>query len=241
MAVLTKSLLVSLTLLVGCASANTGVRTDSRPASATIGAASNAAEREAIYRARIDSARTRFSPADVRFMTNMISHHAQALTMANLATSRSASESVRTLAARIHNAQSDEIAGMQRWLRNRELPVPELHELNGNVMVHAPDAASTMSHDQHTDHSRMPGMLSEEQLAQLAATSGAAFDRLFLTLMIAHHNGAVTMVSELFATDGAGQDTDVYRFASDVQVDQRTEVARMQLMLDAMADGRLDL
>jgi uncharacterized protein (DUF305 family) len=194
------------------------------------------ADREAIYRARIDSARTRFTPADVRFMTGMIAHHAQALTMANLVPSRSASESVRTLAARIHNAQADEIAGMQRWLRNRNMPAPELHELNGQVMVHAPSGLhDSMSHGQHGDHATMPGMITPEQLAQLAAARGVAFDRLFLTFMIAHHNGAVSMVNELFATDGAGQDIDVYRFASDVQVDQRTEVARMQLMLDAIA------
>ncbi len=236
-----KYLLLGCTFLVGCASAGSGVRPGSRPSAMpdSSSVASGMAAREAIYRARVDSARNRFTSADVRFMTNMISHHAQALTMANLAPSRSTSASVRTLAARIHNAQADEIAGMQRWLRNRDLPVPELHEVNGNVMVHSPaSSAAAMSAEQHTDHVRMPGMLTDAQLAQLASAQGGAFDRLFLSLMIAHHNGAVSMVSELFATDGAGQDTDVFRFASDVQVDQRTEVARMQRMLDAMSDGR---
>lgn len=232
-------LLFGLAFLVGCASAGSGARTDAR--NPDTGSATSAADREAIYRARIDSARSRFTPADVRFMTNMIAHHAQALTMTNLVPSRSANESIRTLAARIHNAQADEIAGMQRWLGNRDLSVPELHDVNGTVMVHAPAAATgAMAHAQHDDHSGMPGMLSEAQLAELAAARGTAFDRLFLSLMIAHHNGAVSMVSELFATDGAGQDTDVFRFASDVQVDQRTEVARMQLMLEAIADGHLD-
>jgi uncharacterized protein (DUF305 family) len=89
-------------------------------------------------------------------------------------------------------------------------------------------------HDSHAMH--MPGMLSAEQVAQLEASQGAAFDSLFLTYMIAHHRGAVTMVHTLFATDGAAQDEEVFKFASDVQVDQTTEVARMERMLAAMPD-----
>jgi uncharacterized protein (DUF305 family) len=81
----------------------------------------------------------------------------------------------------------------------------------------------------------MPGMLTDAQMAELAAAQGAEFDRLFLTYMIAHHKGAVVMVRELFATDGAGQDTEVFKFASDVRVDQTTEVARMERMLAAMS------
>jgi uncharacterized protein (DUF305 family) len=182
------------------------------------------AEREAIWRARTDSARLRFTPADVRFMTSMIGHHAQALGMSNLAATNGASASIRTLAARIINAQSDEIANMQRWLRDRAQPVPAVHVSGADVMVHGAGM-------DHASHGQMPGMLSNEQMASLAAARDTAFDRLYLTLMIQHHRGAVLMVDELFAADGAAQDTDVFKFASDVQVDQRTEVARMEQML----------
>jgi len=182
------------------------------------------AEREGIWRARIDSARLRFTPADVRFMTGMIGHHAQALGMCNLAPTNGASATIRTLAARITNAQSDEIANMQRWLRDRGQPVPEVHVNGAQVMVHGAGL-------DHVSHEHMPGMLSHAQLATLGAARGTAFDRLFLTYMIQHHRGAVVMVDELFATDAAAQDTDVFKFASDVQVDQRTEVARMEQML----------
>lgn len=189
------------------------------------------AEIEEIYRQRIEESRTRFTDADVRFMTHMIHHHAQAIEISRFAPDRAASDQIKTLAARIINAQRDEIALMQRWLEVRDQPVPELHEMGGRIMVHAPnmDHGSGMS-----DMSDMPGMLSPEQVEQLEASSGRTFDRLFLTYMIEHHQGAVTMVRELFSTDGAAQDEDVFRFASDVQVDQSTEVARMQLMLDTM-------
>jgi uncharacterized protein (DUF305 family) len=178
---------------------------------------------EAIYRARMDSARLRFTPADVHFMTGMIHHHAQAIVMSRLVPTHGASPSVRTLAARIINAQQDEIATMQQWLRDRRQPVPEIHMEGLDVMVH--DA----EHDVH-----MPGMLTPEQMRMLDSARGAEFDRLFLTFMIEHHRGAVTMVRELFATDGAGQDEAVFKFASDVQVDQSTETARMEQMLDAL-------
>lgn len=189
--------------------------------------AMSAAEFEALYRARADSARMRYTAADVAFMTGMIHHHAQALEMTRLAPDRGASPSVTTLAARIHNAQTDEIALMQRWLRDRGQPVPELHEMGGRVMVHGGGG--------HGHH--VPGMLTAEQMAVLERARGAEFDRLFLELMIQHHRGAVAMVHELFATDGAGQDEEAFRFASDVQVDQTTEVRRMELMLSSLPAG----
>lgn len=185
------------------------------------------AEMEAIWRARTDSARLRFTEADVRFMAGMIGHHAQAVGMSNLAPTNGASASIRTLAARIINAQQDEIALMQRWLRDRGQSVPEVHISGHQVMVHG-------AGDAHAQHAHMPGMLTDAQMAELAAAQGPAFDRLFLTSMIAHHKGAVVMVRELFATDGAGQDSEVFKFAADVQVDQTTEVARMERMLAAM-------
>jgi uncharacterized protein (DUF305 family) len=198
------------------------------PVEATPGPATmSAAEIESLYRARIDSARTRFTDADVRFMTGMIAHHAQALAMAALVPDRAASPSIRTLAARIVNAQQDEIAIMQRWLRERDQPVPELHGRGADVAVHGAG---------HAHGAAMPGMLSEAQLRGLAAASGPAFDRLFLELMIQHHRGAVTMVRDLFATEGAGQGEQAFRLATDIHVDQATEIARMERMLEALPE-----
>lgn len=182
-----------------------------------------ASEFEALYRARQDSARMRFTDADVHFMTGMIGHHAQALVMSALVPTHGASPAVQTLAARIINAQKDEIALMEQWLRDRGQPVPEVHIDGLNLMVHGAD---------HAMH--MPGMLTQEQLQELDRARGAAFDRLFLTYMIQHHRGAITMVHDLFATDGAGQDDMAFKLASDVQVDQATEIARMELMLAAL-------
>lgn len=185
-------------------------------------AAASPAEIEAIYRARTDSARMHFTEADVHFMTGMIGHHAQALIMAGFAPSHGASPSVRTLCSRIINSQRDEIATMQQWLRDRGQPAPEVHIMGTTLMVHG-------GHAMH-----MPGMLTEEQLQELDRARGPEFDRLFLTYMIQHHRGAVTMVHDLFGTDGAGQDEAVFKFASDVQVDQSTEIARMERMLSAL-------
>jgi uncharacterized protein (DUF305 family) len=172
----------------------------------------------AIARARADSARYPYTAADIAFMQGMIGHHAQAIVMSRLAPDRSERAAIRTLAARIINAQQDEIAIMERWLRDRRQPV----------------ADTSMAAHQHMGHAMMPGMLTTEQLAELEAARGEEFDRRFLRLMIQHHEGAVTMVTDLFATDGAAQDQTVFRFASDAQVDQRTEIARMQRMLAAL-------
>jgi len=150
----------------------------------------------------------------------MIGHHAQALVMSALAPKNGASATIQTLAARITNAQQDEIATMQQWLRSRGQPVPEVHIEGTSLMVHGAE---------HAHH--MPGMLTDAQLRELAEARGSRFDRLFLQYMIQHHRGAVTMVNELFATDGAGQDQDVFKFAADAQVDQSTEIARMELLL----------
>jgi uncharacterized protein (DUF305 family) len=179
------------------------------------------AEMAAIVRARTDSARMKFTEADVQFMTGMIAHHAQAIVMSRLAPSNGASPSIRTLAARIINAQQDEIALMQTWLRDRRQPVPEV-----TAEGHAGMSHGGMHHDAH-----MPGMLTSEQMAELAKSHGVDFDRLFLTFMIAHHKGAVTMVNTLLAQDGAGQDDSVFKLAADVSADQTTEIARMERML----------
>jgi len=185
--------------------------------------ASSTAQLEALYRARTDSARLRFTDADVHFMTGMIGHHGQALVMSAMAPTHGASPSIQTLAARIINAQNDEIASMEKWLRDRGQPVPQLHIEGTMMVVHGAE---------HAMH--MPGMLTSEQLQELDAARGAEFDRLFLTCMIQHHQGAVTMVLDLFATDGAAQDEAAFKLASDIQVDQRTEIARMKMMLKSL-------
>jgi uncharacterized protein (DUF305 family) len=161
-----------------------------------------------------------WTPADAHFMTAMIGHHAQAITLSRLAPTHGASPQVRILAERIINAQQDEIATMQRWLRDRGQPVPD------PAAADHPMAMPGMEHEM-----LMPGMLTGAQLAQLDAARGADFDRLFLTFMIQHHGGAVSMVRDLFGSWGAGQDEAVFKFASDVNVDQTTEIARMQRML----------
>jgi uncharacterized protein (DUF305 family) len=180
----------------------------------------------AIAKARQDSARRPYTAADIHFMSGMIGHHAQALVMAGWAPSHGASESVRTLCERIINAQTDEITLMQQWLRDRQLPVPDANA-KGMKMV--------MDGVEHV--MLMPGMLTDEQLQQLDAARGKDFDKLFLTFMIQHHRGAVQMVHDLFESYGAAQDDLVFKFASDVQVDQTTEIARMQRMLVAISFG----
>ena len=209
-------------LLIAALAAGCGGTAGAGPASAPEPAlaADSIAEIEALFRARTDSARTRFTEADIDFMTGMIGHHAQALVMAELAPTHGASPQVQTLAARVANSQQDEIASMQQWLRDRGQPVPEVHVMAGELMVHGAD---------HAMH--MPGMLTPEQMQELKEARGAEFDRLFLRYMIQHHQGAVTMVHDLFGTDGAGQDEAAFRLASDVQVDQITEIERMEQML----------
>jgi uncharacterized protein (DUF305 family) len=166
------------------------------------------------------SARYPHTEADVEFMSGMISHHAQAIAMAKWAESHGASPSIVTLAGRIINAQQDEIALMSQWLRERNLPVPEASPTGMKMVMNG------VEHEM-----LMPGMLTPEQMKQLDASRGPEFDRLFLTGMIQHHQGAVSMVQKLFSTPGAGQGEVVFKFASDVNVDQTTEIARMEKML----------
>ena len=171
----------------------------------------------AIAKARADSTRLPYTEADIHFMSGMIAHHSQAILMAKWAPSHGASPSLLALTERIINAQQDEITLMQRWLRDRNQPVPE-----------AKPGPMTMQMDGMEHEMLMPGMLTEAQMKELDAAHGTEFERLFLTFMIQHHRGAVSMVEKLFATPGAGQDEHVFKFASDVNVDQTTEIARMQ-------------
>ena len=181
-----------------------------------------------IAKARADSVRYPFTAADIHFMSAMIGHHAQAIAMAGRAPTHGASPSVRRLAERIINAQQDEIATMQTWLGERRQPVPEASPKGMKMVMNG------MEHMM-----LMPGMLTDEQMKQLDEARGTTFDRLFLTFMIQHHRGAVSMVKQLFGSYGAAQDETVFKFANDVNVDQSTEIARMEKMLDALgAEGR---
>jgi uncharacterized protein (DUF305 family) len=157
--------------------------------------------------------RAGYTAADVAFMQGMIGHHAQALDMTALLATRTASDQMRQLARRIEVSQADEIALMQEWLRRRGQQVPDEH-----------------AHHAH-DAKLMPGMLTPEQMGRLAAASGREFDRLFLELMISHHAGALIMVRDLFDTPGAGQESEIFGFATDVDADQRMEIVRMGVML----------
>jgi uncharacterized protein (DUF305 family) len=163
-----------------------------------------------------------YTPADAQFMTDMIAHHAQALLIAGWAPTHGASATIRTLAERIVAGQGDEIVLMQRWLADHKEPVPEgtAHYMAGHDMT-------------GMDHGSMPGMLSQAQLEQLDAARGPEFDRLFLTFMIQHHQGAIVMVNALFG-QGAGEEERSFRFTSDVHADQTTEIDRMQKMLAAL-------
>ncbi len=154
--------------------------------------------------------RVQHTEADVRFMQGMIRHHAQALDMTALVPRRSRRDEIRLLAERIDASQSDEIRLMQRWLEVRGGEVPGPHA--------------------HHDAALMPGMLTPEQMGRLADASGAEFDRVFLEFMIKHHEGALVMVNELFSTPAAGQESEVFAFASDVVADQRMEIQRMGVL-----------
>jgi len=162
--------------------------------------------------------------ADIHFFSGMIRHHAQAVLMAGWAPSHGASASLRALCERIVVGQRDEIALASRWLRARNEPVPETDASH--------DMMPNMHNMQSMDHMLMPGMLMPEQLGQLDRVRGTEFDRLFLTFMIQHHQGAITMVNELFSA-GGGEEEVSYKFASDIFADQTTEIDRMQKMLAA--------
>ena len=172
---------------------------------------------------RLPGIRQPFSDADINFMSGMIPHHAQAVIMAGWAPSHGAGAAVKLLCERIVVSQKDEIKLMQTWLgdRGQEVPATDAthHKMKMGDMVH---------------EMLMPGMLTDAELKQLDAARGKEFDRLFLTFMIKHHQGALTMVKELFASYGAAQDDDVYKFASDVEADQEMEIGRMQDMLAAI-------
>ncbi|MDX1500349.1 MAG: DUF305 domain-containing protein [Woeseiaceae bacterium] len=168
---------------------------------------------------------TRYSPDDVRFMQDMIPHHHQALRMADLVRGRTNTPELLDVAGRIEVSQKEEIAFMQRWLRERGERVPD------------PAAHAAM----YTDRA-MAGMATPEQMADLAAAEGVAFDRLFLELMIAHHAGAVKMVEALHEKSGSAYDPALYEFTTEITNDQTAEIERMHaLLIDLSADPRAGL
>ena len=160
-----------------------------------------------------DLSQVQYTGADIKFMQGMIGHHAQAVEMVALVPSRTASDDLRKLALRIDVSQKDEMNMMREWLqaRGQQIPDPRAHHMMGDTL--------------------MPGMLTPEEMEHLSAARGAEFDRLFLEGMIKHHGGAIIMVHDLFATDGAGQTPEIFSYASDVDADQRMEIDRMGSML----------
>ena len=151
--------------------------------------------------------------ADVTFMQEMIGHHAQAIEMIELLKTRTRRQDMQLLGKRIDLSQADEIKMMHEWLQGRGQPIPDAHA------HHMPGAKL------------MPGMLTAEEMARLEKARGAAFDTLFLTLMIKHHNGALAMVEDLLRTPGAAQESEIFAFTNDIVADQRMEIERMAAML----------
>ena len=164
------------------------------------------------------------TPADVQFMQGMIIHHAQAVEMTALIESHTENKELRSLGERIGRSQSDEIKLMKRWLTARGEPIsPPMPEMPGMDMP---------GHQMSTHQMRMPGMLTAKQMEALKKAKSKEFDRLFLTGMIQHHNGALVMVKDLFDTAGAGQNAELFNFATDVDSGQRAEIKVMQTMLE---------
>ena len=177
------------------------------------------APRELSAEEAIKVAKTSYSPADVTFMQDMIPHHNQAVQMAELVADRTNRPELVDVAGRIDVSQADEIEFMQQWLRSRNEATPD------------PTAHEAM----HTSHT-MAGMASLAQMAELAASKGTDFDRLFLTLMITHHDGAVTMVEELLEQPGSAYDSVLFEFTNDITNDQTAEIERMSRLLASLSD-----
>jgi uncharacterized protein (DUF305 family) len=188
------------------------------------------------------AAKKDYTPADVTFMQGMIHHHAQAVTMGKMAVSHGASPAVATFCKKVIISQNDEIGLMQTWLKDRGETYPDPLAMEGH------DMAGMKGHDMATmkgmnagamsgmtmdDHASMPGMLTPKQMAQLDKARGKAWDRLFLTFMIQHHEGALVMVKTLFDAPGGGQGPEIFGYATGVDADQRGEIERMQKMLSA--------
>ncbi|HEY6346974.1 MAG TPA: DUF305 domain-containing protein [Bryobacteraceae bacterium] len=168
--------------------------------------------------------------ADVSFMQGMIMHHAQAVEMTGLLRSRSKDPAMQALGKRMSISQTDEIEFMKQWLEDRGAPVSMPTEHDMAHMDHSdPKAMAAMNHAAAMP--LMPGMLTPQQMEVLAKASGPAFDHLFLTGMIQHHTGALVMVEDLFDTPGAGEESVLYDFATDIDNTQSAEIKIMRDML----------
>lgn len=185
--------------------------------------AASAQQLTGVEQAKLDSIRRPYTKPDIEFMSGMIHHHAQAVKMARWCPDHGANRSLAIFCRRIDMAQTAEIGLMQTWLKDRNQPVPEPNPRGMTMMM------GGMEHVMP-----MPGMLTDAQMAKLDSARGVEFDRLFLTWMILHHQGAISMVDSLFNTPGAAHDEVVFKFANDVHADQSTEIARMQSMLEAL-------
>ena len=206
-------------LVAACGGGTLGaVRTEPQPVTQPAGP--RVSSDAYIAKAKADSAQYPYTEADIHFMQGMIHHHGQALAMARMAPSHGAGPTVRTLCARIINAQNDEIALMSNWLRDRRQDVPDPAQPMMKMKM------GGMDHDM-----LMPGMLSEQEMKELEQARDKDWDIKFLRGMIKHHTGAVTMVKDLLGTYGAAQDVLTAKLAQDVQIDQLTEIERMQKML----------
>ena len=194
---------------------NAGQSATGTPAPLVQGGAPGEASRNITVEEATDLSGVQHTAADVQFMQGMISHHAQALEMTALLYDRSSWQDIRMLAQRIDVSQADEINMMQDWLVVRDEGMAE-HHAHGTML--------------------MPGMLTPDQMAELAAATGSDFDRLFLEYMIMHHHGAVVMVEDLFASPGAAQESQIFNFASDVIADQSMEITRMRRMRGTLED-----
>ena len=215
-------------------------RTRGRPARRALAAALTAlavaAARSPAQAAPGAAASQDYTPADVEFMQGMITHHAQAVVMSDWAATHGARADLQILCQRIALSQRDEITMMQHWLQARGLDAPDpLHML---AYQHGPvqdRSGMDMPGMDMGDHPMMmAGMLTPAEMRQLDAARDTAFDRLYLTGMIKHHQGALDMVARLFATPGAGQQSEVFTFATDVDAGQRAEIGRMQAMLETL-------
>ena len=181
-----------------------------------------------------------YTQADVDFVQGMIIHHAQAVVMSDWAPSRTTRPNLLILCKRIALSQRDEITMMQHWLEDRHLAVPDpLHMLHPTAgPIHDTSGMGMPGMDMGAHPMMMSGMLTTAQMRQLEAAHGAEFDRLYLTGMIRHHQGAIDMVATLFATPGSGQQPDLFNFATDVDAGQRAEMARMQAMLNTLTPSQ---
>lgn len=239
---------------------DTGTRSQT-PAAQGVPEAQNLSDLERIYWERINANRSKFVQADVNFMTGMILHHAQALIMSRMVPDQTDNHTLHTLAARIINAQVDEIRTMQKWLRDRKqnVPIVDFDGINLLLTVEKSSEVSNLpasnipamgrerslvnpEHGGHVDlpinHENMPGMLTKAQLEELTTLKNRDFDVKFLEFMIQHHTGAIYMVDELMAADGATNDEESYRLAVDIYAEQVTEIDMMKLMLEDLSANR---